>query len=62
MYTFIYISIFNENMVSIYNFILSLSYFRDKQSWALEPDMNSERLRFRIMYNAIQNVPRNHLR
>ncbi|XP_066959176.1 LOW QUALITY PROTEIN: uncharacterized protein [Macrobrachium rosenbergii] len=37
-------------------------YDRDKQAWALEPDLHSDMFRLRLMYNDIHNVPRNHLR
>ena len=37
-------------------------YDRDKQAWGVEPDLHSDMLRFRLVYNDIHNVPRNHLR
>ncbi|MCL4163278.1 UNVERIFIED_CONTAM: hypothetical protein GTU68_030895 [Idotea baltica] len=37
-------------------------YDRDKQAWALEPDLHSDMLRLRLVYNDVHNVPRNHLR
>ncbi|XP_071513816.1 uncharacterized protein [Panulirus ornatus] len=37
-------------------------YDRDKQAWALEPDLHSDMLRLKLVFNDVHNVPRNHLR
>lgn len=40
----------------------ALCYDRDKQSWSVEADGNTEFLRLKLIYKDILNVPRNHLR
>ncbi len=37
-------------------------YDKDKLAWELEPDLNGDTLRFRIMHKDAKNIPRNHIR
>ena len=37
-------------------------YDKDKLAWELEPDLNGETLRFRLVHKDAKNIPRNHIR
>ena len=37
-------------------------YDKDKLAWELEPDMNADTLRFRLIHKDAKNIPRNHIR
>ena len=37
-------------------------YDKDKLAWDIEPDMNGDTLRIRLIHKDAKNIPRNHIR
>jgi len=37
-------------------------YDKDKLAWEIEPDLNGETLRIRLVHKDVKNIPRNHIR
>jgi len=37
-------------------------YDKDKLAWDVEPDLNADTLRIRIIHKDARNIPRNHIR
>ena len=38
------------------------STLQDKLAWDIEPDMNGDTLRIRLIHKDAKNIPRNHIR